>query len=217
MTKDAKPPAAEDIEARSFAIIESEVGHPRPFHGAEWLLMRRLIHTSADFELLDLVQFHPEAVTTGIEVLKSGCLVVTDTEMAKAGMSSGRMERLGCRVACYMREPLVAEQALRSGTTRAAAAVDYGAPELNGSVCVVGNAPTALLRLLELVRAGVCTPALIVGMPVGFINATESKDLLVRQERIPFITIRGRKGGSPLAAATVNQLAILALEARDGT
>ncbi|MFO7785850.1 MAG: precorrin-8X methylmutase [Desulfatiglandales bacterium] len=213
--QEAKPSAAEDIEARSFAVIEKEVGHPRPFHGTEWLVVRRLIHTSADFELLDLVQFHPEALTAGTEALKNGCLVVTDTEMARAGVSSARMERLGCRVACHMREPAVAEQALRNGTSRAAAAVDYAAPELNGAICVVGNAPTALIRLIELVRGGICRPALIVGMPVGFINAAESKDLLVRQERIPYITIRGRKGGSALAATTVNQLAILALEAPD--
>lgn len=216
MMEKAKPPVADDIEARSFAVIESEVGHTRPFHGAEWLLVRRMIHTSADFELLDLVRFHPEAVTAGIDALKNGCIVITDTEMARAGISSARTERLGCRVQCCMREPLVAELATRNGTTRAAAAVDYVAPELNGAVYAVGNAPTALLRLLELVRAGACTPALIVGMPVGFINAEESKDLLIRQERIPYVTIRGRKGGSPLAAATVNQLAILALDARDG-
>lgn len=217
MMEEAKPPVGEDIEARSFAVIEGEVGHPRPFHGDEWLIVRRLIHTSADFELLELVRFHPQAVRAGIEALNSGCLVVTDTEMARAGISPARMERLGCRVECHMREPVVAEQALRDRTTRAAAAVDYAAPELNGAVCVVGNAPTALLRLLELVRDRVCTPALIVGMPVGFVNAAESKDLLARQERVPYVTIRGRKGGSPLAATTVNQLAVLALKARDGT
>jgi precorrin-8X/cobalt-precorrin-8 methylmutase len=216
MEKD-KPPAAEDIEARSFAVIESEVNHPRPFHGAEWLVVRRLIHTSADFELLELVQFHREAIKAGVGALKNGCLVVTDTEMARAGISSARMERLGCRVACHMRERVVAEQAVRNGTTRAAAAVEYAAREMNGAVCVVGNAPTALLRLLELVRDGACTPALIVGMPVGFINAAESKDLLTRQDKIPYITVRGRKGGSPLAATTVNQLAVLALESRDRT
>lgn len=215
MMEEAKPSVAKDIEARSFAVIEQEVAHPRPFEGPKWLVVRRLIHTSADFELLTLVQFHPQALTAGTRALQEGCLVLTDTEMARAGISSLRMNSLGCRVECHMREQMVIEQAVKNGTTRAAAAVDYAAAELNGAVCVIGNAPTALLRLLELVRAQVCNPALIVGMPVGFINAAESKELLIRQEHVPYITIRGRKGGSSLAAATINQLAVLALGARD--
>ncbi len=216
MTETPKSPAPKDIEARSFAIIEEEVPHPRPFHGAEWLVVRRLIHTSADFDLLDLVRFHPEAVRAGTQALGKGCLVVTDTEMARAGISADRMDRLGCRVVCHMRETAVAERAGKEDITRAAAAVDLALSDLNGAVCVVGNAPTALLRLLQRVGEGACSPALIVGMPVGFVNASESKELLERQERVPYVTIRGRKGGSPLAATTVNQLALLALEARDG-
>jgi precorrin-8X/cobalt-precorrin-8 methylmutase len=211
MTEKMSPPGTPDIESRSFAVIEKEVKHPRPFKGDEWLVVRRLIHTSADFELLELVKFHPLAASAGVEALRNGCLVVTDTEMARAGVSSVRMDRLGCRVACHIGEKAVAGKALESGTTRAAAAVDHAAPDLDGAVYAVGNAPTALMRLLELVREGVCTPALIVGMPVGFINAAESKDLLMQQRRVPYITIRGRKGGSPLAAAAVNQLAVLAL------
>lgn len=214
--KDPTTLQGSDIEARSFAVIEKEVGQPRPFHGPEWLVVRRLIHTSADFELLDLVRFHPDAVESGIRALLKGCLVLTDTEMVRAGISAARMDALGCRVECHMRSPIVAQRASIQGTTRAAAAVDYAAPDrLNGAVCVIGNAPTALLRLLELVGEGACEPALIVGMPVGFINAAESKDLLLRQDIVPYITIRGRKGGSPLAATTVNQLAVLALESLD--
>jgi precorrin-8X/cobalt-precorrin-8 methylmutase len=216
MTDIIEPSRPEEIEARSFAIIEEETGRSRPFAGAEWLVVRRMIHTSADFQLLDLVRFHSGAVQAGIQALRNGCLVVTDTEMARAGISSARLERLGCRSDCYIREPLVAERARREGTTRASAAVDHALPGLDGAVCVVGNAPTALLRLLRLVEEGACAPALVIGMPVGFVNAAESKDLLARQDRVPYITVHGRKGGSPLAAAALNQLSLLALEARDG-
>jgi len=212
MKRPEEPVRPEDIEARSFAMIESEVPEPRPYEGDQWLVVRRMIHASADFELLGLVRFHPDAVRVGIEALQRGCPVVTDTEMARAGISAARMEQLGCRLVCYIREPAVAETARREGITRASAAVDHAGSLLDGAVYVVGNAPTALLRLLELVREGAYRPALIVGMCVGFVNAAESKDLLVRQDAVPFITILGRKGGSPLAATTVNQLALLALE-----
>lgn len=212
MNEPRGPNRPQDIESRSFEIIESEVPEPRPFAGSEWLVVRRLIHTSADFEMLRLVQFHPGAVRAGIAALAGGALVVTDTEMARMGISSDRMDRLGCRVVCAIRDPDVAEAARKRGTTRAEAAVDHMASSLNHAVCVIGNAPTALLRLLELVQDGVCTPALIVGMPVGFVNAAESKELLMRQNRIPYIAIQGRKGGSSLAAAAMNQLAQLALE-----
>ncbi len=214
MTEPVSIHRPEDIESRSFSIIESEVPHPRGFEGAEWLVVRRMIHTSADFELLDLVRFHEEAVAAGVEALERGGLVVTDTEMARAGISTGRLETLGCRVACRMRDPAVAEQARSRGLTRASAAVDAALPDLDGAVYAVGNAPTALLRLLDLIQQEACRPALVVGMPVGFVNAAESKDLLLRQARVPYITVQGRKGGSALAAAAVNQLAALALESR---
>jgi precorrin-8X/cobalt-precorrin-8 methylmutase len=215
MTDIVEPTRPEEIETRSFAIIEEETGPNRPFARVEWLVVRRMIHTSADFQLLDLVRFHPEAVRAGIEALRRGCLVITDTEMARAGVSTGRLERLECRAVCYIREPEVAERARTEETTRASAAVDHAVPELDGAVYLVGNAPTALLRLLHLVDQGTCAPALIIGMPVGFVNAAESKDLLAGQDRVPYITVRGRKGGSPLAAAVLNQLSLLALEARD--
>lgn len=200
------------IEERSFAIIEAEAPEPRPFAGEEWLVVRRLIHTSADFELLSLARFHPDAVVRGIEALKRGCLVVTDTGMARAGITTGRMERLGCEVACYLNDPIVIELASKEKKTRTAVAVDHAVSRLTGNICVVGNAPTALLRLLELIRDKQCRPALIVGMPVGFVNARESKELLMAQKDISYITIEGRKGGSALAAAVVNQLAEIAIK-----
>ena len=201
-----------EIEKNSFAIIESEVPEPRPFKGEEWLVVRRMIHTTADFELLSLVQFHQDTIREGIEALLKSCLIITDTEMARMGITSRRMERLGCRVECYISNPEIKEKAQEEKTTRAATAVDYALPRLDGSIYVVGNAPTALLRLLKWVKEEKCKPALIVGMPVGFVNAAESKDLLMDQTEVPFITIKGRKGGSALAACVVNQLAEIALK-----
>jgi len=200
------------IEKKSFAIIESEVPEPRPFSGDEWLVVRRMIHTSADFELPSLVHFHSEAVRKGMEALMKGCLIVTDTEMARMGITARRMDRLGCSVLCYINEPNVKEKAQQEGSTRASAAVDYALPRLNGGIYVVGNAPTALLALLRRIKEGKCRPTLIVGMPVGFVNAAESKELLMEQKDIPYITIQGRKGGSALAASVVNQMSELALE-----
>jgi precorrin-8X/cobalt-precorrin-8 methylmutase len=200
-----------EIEKKSFAIIESEVAEPRPFHGKQWQLVRRMIHATADFELLSLVKFHPDAIKSGIAVLKSRCLIVTDTEMARIGITAGRMKRLGCQVKCYMNDPAVIDRAFKEGLTRAAVAVDYAASRLTNNICVIGNAPTALLRLLEIIEKNRCRPALIVGMPVGFVNAAESKEMLMGQAGIPFITIEGRKGGSTLAASVVNQLAEMAL------
>ncbi len=201
-----------DIEKKSFAIIDSEVSEPRPFQGEEWQIVRRMIHTTADFELLSLVKFHPDAIKSGVAALKSGCLVVTDTEMARMGITLRRMDQLGSRVECYMGSSEVKEMAQMEKTTRASAAVDFALSSLDGGIYVVGNAPTALLRLLRCIEEGKCTPALIVGMPVGFVNAAESKEMLMGQACIPYITIKGRKGGSALAACVVNQLAEIVLK-----
>ncbi len=200
-----------EIETRSFAIIESEVPEPRPFKGEEWLVVRRMIHTSADFELLTLTHFHPEAVRRGVEALSRGCLIVTDTQMARVGMTEGRLSRLGSSAECYINYPEVVEKARKEGATRSASAVDYALEKINGNICAIGNAPTSLMRLLYWIEKGRCNPALIVGMPVGFVNAKESKEALMLQKHAPFITIQGRKGGSSLAAAAVNQLAEIAL------
>lgn len=200
-----------EIEKRSFAIIDSEVPEPRPFQGAEWAVVRRMIHTTADFDLLSLVIFHPAAVPAGIAALRNGCTIVTDTEMARAGIGHRRIKQWGCRLECHMGEREVARQAREQGTTRASAAVDLAAGKIDAGIFLIGNAPTALLRLLDVIEEGVCNPALIVGMPVGFVNAAESKALLVARSPVPYITIRGRKGGSAVAACVVNALAELAL------
>lgn len=200
----------DSIEARSFAIIDSEVPEPRAFKGPQWDVARRLIHTTADFDLLNHIQFHPDAIEAGIAALRGGCTVFTDTEMARSGIPLRRIEPFGCTVSCLLNRPDVVEAAKRDNTTRAHAAMNAASDELAGSIVAIGNAPTALIRLAEHIAAGKQAPALVVAMPVGFVNAAESKELFLQNTRIPFITIRGRKGGSALAAATVNALAVLA-------
>lgn len=198
----------EEIELESFRIIDSEVPEPRPFAGPQWQIVRRMIHTTADFELLDLVRFSDNAVENGIVALKGGGTIVTDTEMARRGMPVRRLDPLGCTVHCLMNDPRVIERANAEGITRAKAAVDVAVTELKPNIWVVGNAPTALMRLVEHVDQGALEPALVVGMPVGFVNAAESKALLMSR-KIPYISIEGRKGGSALAASVVNALAVL--------
>lgn len=199
----------EDIEAESFRIIDSEVPEPRLFEGAQWEIVRRMIHTTADFEMLDLVRFHDHAVQSGIKALRNRAVIVTDTEMARCGMPVRRLDPLGCVTHCLMNDERVVERARAEGITRAKAAVDVAVSELTPDIWVVGNAPTALIRLVEHMDNGATIPALVVGMPVGFVNAAESKALLMSRD-IPYISIHGRKGGSALAAAVVNALAVLA-------
>ncbi|WP_316901149.1 precorrin-8X methylmutase [Pseudodesulfovibrio indicus] len=199
----------EDIEAESFRIIDSEVPGPRPFEGAQWEIVRRMIHTTADFEMLELVRFHEWAVESGLKALRNGAVIVSDTEMARRGMPVRRLDPLGCTVHCLMNDPRVVERAKAEGITRAKAAVDVAVAELHPDIWVVGNAPTALIRLVEHVDNGAANPALVVGMPVGFVNAAESKELLMSRD-IPYISIKGRKGGSALAASVINALAVLA-------
>ncbi|HDM75314.1 MAG TPA: precorrin-8X methylmutase [Deltaproteobacteria bacterium] len=199
-----------EIEEFSFSIIDSEVPEPRPYAGSEWLVVRRMIHTTADFELLDLVRFHPDAIDRGTEAIRRGCLVITDTEMARVGIGNKRLSKWGCKVECHISDEAVAARARKLGITRAAAAVDLVSDRINGSIYVIGNAPTALMRLLNLIEEDKCHPALVVGMPVGFVNAAESKERLIEQDKVPYITIKGRKGGSAIAASVINALAGLA-------
>jgi len=198
----------EEIEAESLRIIDSEVPKPRFFEGRKWDVVRRMIHTTADFELLNLVRFHEKAVNSGVEALKNGATIVTDTEMAKRGIPVRRLEPLGCEVRCLMNDERVITRAKAEGITRAKAAVDIAVDEIKPEIYVVGNAPTALIRLVEHFDNGDVSPALVVGMPVGFVNAAESKALLMSRN-IPYIAIEGRKGGSALAASVVNALVIL--------
>jgi precorrin-8X/cobalt-precorrin-8 methylmutase len=205
-----QPRLPQEIETESIRRIEVQVGaHNLP--PEIWSVVRRMIHTSADLDYLQNVRLHPRAVAAGVEALRRGCALATDTRMLLAGISTGRLARLGVEPFCLMDDPEVAKEAVRQGTTRAAAAMEAALPRLAGGIVAIGNAPTALLRLLELLEAGASPPALVIGLPVGFVNAAESKELLSRQD-CPFITALGPKGGSAVAAAVVNALAIMALE-----
>jgi precorrin-8X/cobalt-precorrin-8 methylmutase len=205
-----QPRLPRDIEAESFRRIEALVGaHNLP--PPVWFVVRRMIHTAADLDYLQTVRIHPGAIAAGVEALRQGKPLLTDTRMLLAGIGSGRLDRLGVKPFCLMADPEVGKEAVRQGTTRAAAALEAALPRLAGGIVAIGNAPTALLRLLELLEAGAPAPALVVGLPVGFVNAAEAKELLSRQN-YPFITALGPKGGSAVAAAVVNALAIMALE-----
>ncbi len=199
-----------EIEVESFRRIDSLVG-AHDFSPEVWPVVRRMIHTTGDLGYLQTVRVHPRAVAAGVEALRRGRPVGTDTRMLLAGISSGRLGRLGVEPFCILDGPEVAADAAREGTTRAAAGLARALPRLAGGIVAIGNAPTALLRLLELLAAGAPRPALVVGLPVGFVNAAESKEALSRQD-CPFITALGPKGGSAVAAAVVNALAIMALE-----
>ncbi|MDP3431265.1 MAG: precorrin-8X methylmutase [Desulfomicrobium sp.] len=195
-----------EIESRSLAVIDAEVKEPRPFAGDEWIVARRMIHTTADFDLLGHIRFHPEAIKSGVEALLAGADIVTDTRMALSGIPVRRLEPLRCKVRCLIDEPAVAKRARSEGVTRAWAAMDEVMAHGGADIFVIGNAPTALYRLLNWMERGARPPRLIVGMPVGFVNAAESKELLMAQDAIPYISIAGRKGGSSLAASVVNAL-----------
>jgi precorrin-8X/cobalt-precorrin-8 methylmutase len=203
-----------EIEMESFRIIDREAG-AHTFSPEQWQIVRRMIHTSADFDYLQTVRFHPKAIPAGIEALRAGKPIITDTNMAAIGIRKRDLMPYGGVVKCLMDEPRIHEIARKSNSTRAEAAVDAAASEIDGGIYVIGNAPTALLRLIELVRNGPAHPALIIGLPVGFVNAAESKAALVELNH-PFITNHGRKGGSNVAAAVVNALLLLAQQQAEG-
>lgn len=196
-----------DIERRSMEIIESELGSTDGLSETEKLIVKRVIHTTADFDYKQNMKFSENAVQKGLEALKNGAVIVTDTHMAESGISKPAMKTLGCRACCFMSDSDVAERAKRDGTTRAVASMDKAA-ELFGHenvIFAVGNAPTALIRLDELIRVGKIEPALIIGVPVGFVNVVQSKEIIMGGSA-PYIVAAGRKGGSGVAAAICNAL-----------
>jgi len=200
----------EEIESESFRIIDDEAGE----HGwgeAEWQVVRRAVHTSADFEYVRSMVFSDDAVEKALTALRSGAGIVTDTNMALSGISRARLAPFGCSVTCHVADADVGELAQREGITRSIAAMRKAASNPANRIFVIGNAPTALFELLRLTAEGTARPELIVGLPVGFVGAEESKNALAAAEHgIPFITNIGRKGGSNVAAAVVNALTILA-------
>ncbi len=193
-----------DIEKRSFAIITELLGD-RKLDPENELVIKRVIHTSADFDYADNLVFSPHAVQKGIEVLRSGCDIVTDTQMAKAGINKTILGKLGGEVHCFMSDPDVASEAKERGITRAIVSMERAAKLKKPCIFAIGNAPTALISLHEQMKEGLFRPELVIGVPVGFVNVVESKELIINSE-VPHIVARGRKGGSNVAAAICNAL-----------
>ena len=192
-----------EIEERSMAIIESELAFPIPEENKA--VVKRVIHCTADFDYAENLAFSENAVAKGLSALRRGCRIVTDTQMAKAGINKAAAAKLGVEIECFMSDPDVARIAGERGCTRAAISMEKAAlPEVE-TMFVIGNAPTALLRLRELIDEGRVCPALVVGVPVGFVNIIESKTAIMEAD-VPYIVAKGRKGGSNVAAAIVNAL-----------
>ena len=207
-----------DIERTSISIITRELDElgltPPPETAA---VVKRVIHTTADFDYAKNLRFTPGAVEAAVKALQRGAVIVTDTNMALAGISRPGLAKLGCEAVCYMADPAVAEAAKQAGTTRAVAAMHRAAREHPGAILAVGNAPTALLTIAEEIEAGL-RPVLVIGVPVGFVNVVESKETLFaicEQHGVPAIAAMGRKGGSNVAAAICNALVYSAAEMLD--
>ncbi|KQX47132.1 MULTISPECIES: precorrin-8X methylmutase [unclassified Paenibacillus] len=198
----------QEIEEKSFEMITEELGE-HPFTPEQYPVVQRVIHASADFELGRSLVFHPRAIEAGIAAIRAGKIVVADVQMVQVGISKPRIEQFGGDVRVYISDKDVMEEAKRLNTTRAIISIRKAIKEADGAIYAIGNAPTALLELIRLVKEGIAKPGLIVGVPVGFVSAAESKDELAKLD-IPFITNIGRKGGSPVAVAAVNALSIMA-------
>ena len=204
--------AGRAIEHDSFAIIDAEAG-PHDYAPAEWPLVRRMIHANADFEFNGLAAFHPDAMKAGLAaVLKGRTPVVADVEMICVGLSQPRLAHFGLHTHHYIGDADVIEAARAADTTRAVQAMRkaWRAGTLDGALVAIGNAPTALIELVRLIRTEGVRPALVLAMPVGFVSAAESKALMMEVREVPWITIRGRKGGSTLVVAALHALLSLA-------
>ncbi len=198
-----------EIESTSFHIIRTELGEHH-WSDRELPIVLRVIHATADFDFRDTLRIHPQAVSAGVTALHQGCTIVTDVRMVEVGISTRHLGPLGGKTVCDIRHPHVYETAKRLGITRSAAAMRRNAAHIHGGIVAIGNAPTALLQVIRLVRQKGLRPALIVGVPVGFVNAVEAKAALTTLPDTPYITALGRKGGSTVAVAIVNALLRLA-------
>ena len=202
-----------EIETRSFEIITQELGD-RKLPEDQELIIKRCIHTSADFDYADNLCFSENAVKKAMDAIKGGACIVTDTQMAKSGINKRALARYGGEVFCFMSDEDVAAQAKENGTTRATASMDKAASLKQPLIFAIGNAPAALVRLYELIEEEKIRPELIIGVPVGFVNVVQSKELIMQTD-VPYIVARGRKGGSNIAACIVNALLYKINDKRD--
>ena len=192
-----------EIEKRSMEIIESGLSAGIPEENKA--VVKRVIHCTADFDYAENLIFSKNAVQKAVAVLSTGCDIVTDTQMALAGINKAAAAKLGCKVHCFMSDPDVANEAEERGCTRAVVSMEKASRLEKPLVFVIGNAPTALLKLREMIDAGEISPLLVIGVPVGFVNVVESKSSIMETD-VPYIVAKGRKGGSNVAAAIVNAL-----------
>lgn len=192
-----------DIEKRSMEIIESELSVIVPEINKD--VVKRVIHCTADFDYAKNLVFSVGAVEKALDALRRGCDIVTDTQMAKSGINKAAATKLGCEIHCFMSDADIAEIAKERGCTRAVASMEKAAGIEKPLIFAIGNAPTALLKLKEMIDAGKVRPELVIGVPVGFVNVIESKEAIMEAD-CPYIVAKGRKGGSNVAAAIVNAL-----------
>lgn len=197
------------IEKRSFEIIGEEMG-PHNFSDEELLIVKRVIHTTADFEYKDLIEISRDAINAAKKIFNKGAKIYTDTNMALNGINKRALAKINSSVICYVNEEIVHKEAKEKSITRSMAAVEKACDD-NVDIFVFGNAPTALFRLKELIKEGKASPKLIIAVPVGFVGAAESKENM-DELKIPYIRIKGRKGGSTVAASIVNALMYMVVE-----
>lgn len=196
------------IEGKSFEMITEEIGE-HPFTDEQYPVVQRVIHASADFELGRSMVFHPDAIRAGVKAIKEGKPVVADVQMVQVGVNKPRLEKYGGSVHVYISDEDVMKEAKRLDTTRAIISMRKAIKEADGGIFAIGNAPTALLELIRLIKEGEAKPALVIGLPVGFVSAAESKEELAKLD-VPFITNIGRKGGSTVTVAALNAISIIA-------
>lgn len=201
--------AGREIEGKSFGIIDAEIGD-HPFSQDQWQVVRRIIHTTGDFDYANLVHFHPHAIALGVSALRRGATIFTDTRMIQIGLAPWRLNWFGNRVLTPPSEPDSQQWAESMGTTRSVAAFRYYSRQMEGGLVAIGNAPTALLETQRVIREEGVRLALVVGVPVGFVQAAESKEALWELKDQPAITVFGRKGGSAVAVAILHALLELA-------
>ena len=198
-----------DIEKLSFEIIDAEIGS-HDYNELEWPIVRRVIHATADFDFArkGKIIFHNNPIDSAFDAIKNKCNIVTDVDMVLSALNKKSIADLGLKSACHISDKTLSDKARLYNKTRSEMAMRYAADEINGGIVAIGNAPTALYEIIKMVRENVTKPALIVGIPVGFVSASESKDEL-RNIDTPFISNVGRKGGSPAASSIVNAIMLL--------
>ena len=196
----------QSIEDKSMEIIESEIGS-HPYSKDEWPIVRRVIHATADFDFArqNMIIFHKDAIKNGISALKNGCNIIVDVNGVIGGFNKENLKEFGNKTICYISDSNITSQAKKLNKTRAQTSMRIAASDMNKAVVAVGNAPTALIEVISMIREKVTRPALVIGIPVGFVCATESKEELQTLD-VPYITNKGRKGGSPCASAIANAL-----------